>query len=68
MSDDKDRQRRTSSGISLDPLYRPSSVSAEAAYGDTIAAAQSNAYRATEKITWPDVHYRKDIGYRAVNR
>lgn len=38
------------------------------AYGDSIAAAQKNAYAATRKISWPDVHYRTDIGYRAVNR
>jgi len=37
------------------------------AYGDTIAAAQHNAYEATRKISWPDVHYRTDIGNRAVN-
>ena len=38
------------------------------AFGDTIADAQKIAYEATRKITWPDVHYRTDIGYRAVNR
>ncbi len=38
------------------------------AYGETIAAAQKNAYTATRKISWPDVHFRTDIGYRAVNR
>jgi phosphoribosylamine---glycine ligase len=38
------------------------------AYGDTIAEAQSNAYAATRKISWPDVQYRTDIGNRAVNR
>ena len=38
------------------------------AFGDTIAAAQQNAYKATKKISWPDVHYRTDIGDRAVKR
>lgn len=38
------------------------------AYGDTIAAAQKSAYAATKKISWPEVHYRTDIGNRAVNR
>jgi phosphoribosylamine--glycine ligase len=38
------------------------------AYGDTTAKAQRCAYAAVEKISWPDVHYRTDIGFRAVRR
>ncbi|MFH2011057.1 MAG: phosphoribosylamine--glycine ligase [bacterium] len=38
------------------------------AYGDTIEQAQKNAYTAVKKISWPDAHYRTDIGDRAVNR
>ena len=36
------------------------------ALGNNIKAAQDNAYRNVEKITWKDVFYRKDIGYRAI--
>ena len=38
------------------------------ALGDTIAAAQQQAYGCVSRIHWPDVHYRTDIGYRAVER
>jgi phosphoribosylamine--glycine ligase len=38
------------------------------ALGDTIAAAQRQAYACVDRIHWPDVHYRTDIGYRAVQR
>lgn len=33
-----------------------------------IADAISKAYEAVEKIRWEDVHYRKDIGKKALNR
>jgi len=36
------------------------------ALGDTIAAAVSRAYAAVEKIRWPGMHYRHDIGHRAL--
>ena len=36
------------------------------ALGDTLAQAQHNAYQAVQGIHWPGVHYRKDIGYRAL--
>jgi phosphoribosylamine--glycine ligase len=36
------------------------------AYGETIAAARDRAYEAASRITWRDVHYRKDIGHRAL--
>lgn len=36
--------------------------------GDTAAAAQAEAYAALEKLCWTGVHFRKDIGYRAVAR
>jgi phosphoribosylamine--glycine ligase len=38
------------------------------ALGQTIADAQVQAYRCAEAITWPEVYYRTDIGYRAIRR
>ena len=38
------------------------------ALGDTIAAAQQQAYACAGHIHWPDVYYRTDIGYRAIAR
>jgi len=38
------------------------------ALGETIAAAQQQAYDCVRRIHWPDVYYRKDIGYRALDR
>jgi phosphoribosylamine--glycine ligase len=38
------------------------------ALGDTIAAAQQQAYACVGRIHWPDVYYRTDIGYRAIAR
>ena len=38
------------------------------ALGDTVAKAIEKAYKAVEKINWKDVHYRKDIGRKALNR
>lgn len=38
------------------------------ALGDTTLAAQSGAYSLVEQISWPNVYYRSDIGYRAVAR
>ncbi|MFI2811795.1 phosphoribosylamine--glycine ligase [Microbulbifer sp. JSM ZJ756] len=38
------------------------------ALGDTVADAQANAYNAARGIYWDGVFYRKDIGYRAVER
>jgi phosphoribosylamine--glycine ligase len=34
--------------------------------GSTVAQAISNAYQAVEKIHWDNVHYRRDIGARAL--
>jgi phosphoribosylamine--glycine ligase len=34
--------------------------------GDTIAEAIERAYSAVEKIHWKGVHYRKDIGMKAL--
>jgi phosphoribosylamine--glycine ligase len=34
--------------------------------GESVRAAQSGAYRLVEAIRWPGVHYRRDIGYRAI--
>jgi phosphoribosylamine--glycine ligase len=36
------------------------------ALGDTIADAVAEAYRATEHIKWDGMHYRHDIGHRAL--
>jgi phosphoribosylamine--glycine ligase len=38
------------------------------ARGHSVAAAQQRAYAAVEKITWDGAFFRKDIGYRAVQR
>jgi len=38
------------------------------ALGDTIGGAIAEAYRAVERIHWPGVHYRRDIGHRALAR
>ncbi len=38
------------------------------ALGETVAEAQRRAYAVVERIHWPDVYYRHDIGYRAVAR
>jgi len=36
------------------------------ALGDTLAAAQNKAYQLAKKVHWPAMHYRTDIGYRAI--
>ncbi len=36
------------------------------ALGEDLAAARERAYQAVAKIDWEDVHYRKDIGHRAL--
>ena len=36
--------------------------------GDTVAEAIESAYSAVDKIHWHDVHFRKDIGQKALNR
>ncbi len=36
--------------------------------GDTVKAAQQQAYALTDAITWQGVQYRRDIGYRAIER
>ncbi|GKX64669.1 phosphoribosylamine--glycine ligase [Pragia fontium] len=38
------------------------------ALGDTVAEAQRRAYQLTGKINWHGCFYRKDIGYRAIER
>jgi phosphoribosylamine--glycine ligase len=38
------------------------------ARGESIAAAIEQAYQAVGCIHWPGVHYRRDIGYRAMQR
>jgi len=38
------------------------------ALGTTLTDAVTEAYRAVEQIHWDGVHYRRDIGYRALER
>lgn len=38
------------------------------ALGNDIASAQHKAYDVAKRIHWPDIHYRTDIGYRALSR
>jgi phosphoribosylamine--glycine ligase len=38
------------------------------ALGETVTLAQGRAYEAVRGITWKDVYFRTDIGYRAVAR
>jgi len=38
------------------------------ALGDTVKAAQARAYEAASAIRWNNMHYRHDIGYRAIAR
>jgi phosphoribosylamine--glycine ligase len=38
------------------------------ARGKNIASAVENVYRAVGKISWDGMHYRKDIGQRAIKR
>ena len=38
------------------------------ALGSTIAEAQARAYECAGRIHWPDMYYRTDIGYRALDR
>ncbi len=38
------------------------------ALGNSIAEAKNRAYACVNGITWPDVYYRTDIGYRAIAR
>jgi phosphoribosylamine--glycine ligase len=38
------------------------------ALGETVAEAQKQAYLCIERVKWPDMYYRTDIGYRAIAR
>ncbi|MCY7295686.1 phosphoribosylamine--glycine ligase [Alteromonas sp. a30] len=38
------------------------------ALGDNVTQAQAAAYQVVKQITWNDVYYRDDIGYRAIAR
>ncbi|GFO70122.1 phosphoribosylamine--glycine ligase [Geomonas limicola] len=38
------------------------------ALGDTVPEAIERAYQGVAQISWPEVHYRKDIGAKAINR
>ena len=50
------------------PVTNGGRVLCVAALGSSVAVAQQRAYEAVHRITWPDVYYRNDIGYRAVQR
>jgi phosphoribosylamine--glycine ligase len=41
-------------------------VLAVTALGDDLAAARANAYSAVEKIRFTGMHFRKDIGHKAL--
>jgi phosphoribosylamine--glycine ligase len=36
--------------------------------GDSVIAAQTNAYKAIDAIDWPGGFCRRDIGWRAIER
>ena len=38
------------------------------ALGDTVASAQAAAYAVADRISWPGMFCRRDIGYRAIQR
>jgi phosphoribosylamine--glycine ligase len=38
------------------------------AMGATVSDAQANAYKLAANISWDDMYYRKDIGWRAIAR
>ena len=38
------------------------------ALGNTVAEAQTEAYKLVKNIRWDNVYYRNDIGHRAINR
>ena len=38
------------------------------ALGDTVTQAQRSAYESIKKISWDEMFYRTDIGYRAIAR
>ncbi len=38
------------------------------ALGDNVTAAQENVYKLVDQVSWNNVYFRTDIGYRAVNR
>ena len=39
-----------------------------AGLGDSVSAARALTYERVDGIAWKDAYYRKDIGYRAINR
>ncbi len=38
------------------------------ALGNSVAEAQANAYELVKQISWDNIYYRTDIGYRAIDR
>jgi phosphoribosylamine--glycine ligase len=51
-----------------DTLTEGGRVLCAVALGDTVAAARERAYDAVGKVAWDGAFWRKDIGYRAVQR
>ena len=43
-------------------------INSVTALGDTVAQAAGNAYRAMGMISFPGIHYRRDIARRAIER
>ncbi len=50
------------------PITHGGRVLCVTALGDTVAAAQRRAYEVVRQIHWNSLHYRTDIGYRAIER
>ena len=38
------------------------------ALGNSVSEAQTKAYELVNEISWNEVYYRTDIGYRAIDR
>lgn len=69
---DSDECKTFQAGTSLDAdghvITSGGRVLCVTALGDSVTAAQANAYKAIEKISWDGMFYRSDIGYRAIAR
>ena len=50
------------------PITSGGRVLCVTALGDTVDAAQRQTYEIVQRIRWKHLHYRTDIGYRAVAR
>jgi phosphoribosylamine---glycine ligase len=50
------------------PVTHGGRVLCVTALGATVSAAQRRAYETVQRIRWKHLHYRTDIGYRAIER